>query len=107
VPRTPGAKDSPFDAQKRQRTTPLAPVAPSSWTRRPAAPGRRKSDASNYGRPMSDSEVSLSRYCSHAHGICMRILTVSCDACSMTCMQSGCSVFRSYATSGLRIEHWV
>ncbi len=58
VPRTPGAKDSPFDAQKRQRSTPLAPVAPSSWTRRPVAPGRRKSDASNYGRSMSDSEVS-------------------------------------------------
>lgn len=58
VPRTPGAKDSPFDAQKRQRSTPLAPIAPSSWTRRPVAPGRRKSDASNYGRPMSDSEVS-------------------------------------------------
>jgi hypothetical protein len=58
VPRTPGAKESPFDAQKRQRSTPLAPVAPSSWTRRPAAPGRRKSDASNHGPPMSDSEVS-------------------------------------------------
>ena len=58
LPRTPGAKDSPFDAQKRQRSTPLAPVAPSSWTRRPAAPGRRKSDASNHGRPVSDSEVS-------------------------------------------------
>ncbi|KAH9957150.1 hypothetical protein BC827DRAFT_1227861 [Russula dissimulans] len=56
IPRTPGAKDSPFDAQKRQRSTPLAPVAPSSWTRRPAAPGRRKSDASNHGRPVSDSE---------------------------------------------------
>lgn len=59
VPRTPGSKDSPFDAQKRQRSTPLAPIAPSSWTRRPVAPGRRKSDASNYGRPMSDSEVSF------------------------------------------------
>jgi hypothetical protein len=59
VPRTPGAKDSPFDAQKRQRSTPLAPIAPSSWTRRPVAPGRRKSDASNYGRSMSDSEVSF------------------------------------------------
>jgi len=58
MPRTPGAKESPFDAQKRQRSTPLAPVAPSSWTRRPAAPGRRKSDASNHGRPVSDSEVS-------------------------------------------------
>ncbi|KAI0292829.1 hypothetical protein B0F90DRAFT_1671038 [Multifurca ochricompacta] len=56
MPHTPGMKDSPFDAQKRQRSTPLTPVAPSSWTRRPAAPGRRKSDASNYGRAMSDSE---------------------------------------------------
>lgn len=88
VPRTPGAKDSPFDAQKRQRSTPLAPVAPSSWTRRPAAPGRRKSDASNYGRPMSDSEVSLSRYCSLAPGICMHMFTTSCDACSMTLMSA-------------------
>jgi hypothetical protein len=61
MPRTPGAKESPFDAQKRQRSTPLAPVAPSSWTRRPAAPGRRKSDASNHGRPVSDSEVSAIR----------------------------------------------
>ncbi|KAI0260455.1 hypothetical protein BC834DRAFT_546297 [Gloeopeniophorella convolvens] len=56
VPRTPGSKESPFDAQKRQRSIPLGPVAPSSWTRRPAAPGRRKSDASNHGRPTSDSE---------------------------------------------------
>lgn len=61
MPRTPGAKDSPFDAQKRQRSTPLAPVAPSSWTRRPAAPGRRKSDASSHGRSVSDSEVSPPR----------------------------------------------
>ncbi|KAI0298052.1 hypothetical protein B0F90DRAFT_1810993 [Multifurca ochricompacta] len=58
MPHTPGMKDSPFDAQKRQRSTPLTPVAPSSWTRRPAAPGRRKSDASNYGRAMSDSELA-------------------------------------------------
>ena len=59
TPRTPGSKDSPFDAQKRQRSAPLVPAAPSSWTRRPAAPGRRKSDASNNGRPMSDTEVRL------------------------------------------------
>ena len=58
MPRTPGTKDSPFDAQKRQRSTPLAPVAPSSWTRRPVAPGRRKSDAGSHSRTMSDSEVS-------------------------------------------------
>jgi hypothetical protein len=59
TPRTPGSKDSPFDAQKRQRSAPLAPAAPSSWTRRPAAPGRRKSDASNHGRPTSDTEVRI------------------------------------------------
>ena len=59
APRTPGSKDSPFDAQKRQRSAPLAPIAPSSWSRRPAAPGRRKSDASNHGRPASDTEVSV------------------------------------------------
>ncbi len=58
VPHTPGAKDSPFDTQKCQRSTPLAPVALSSWMRRPVAPGHQKSDASNYGHPMSDSEVS-------------------------------------------------
>lgn len=58
MPRTPGTKDSPFDAQKRQRSTPLAPAAPSSWTRRPVAPGRRKSDSSSHSRAMSDSEVS-------------------------------------------------
>ncbi|KAH8983970.1 hypothetical protein EDB86DRAFT_2811081 [Lactarius hatsudake] len=57
--RPPSRGDSPFDAQKRQRSAPLAPVAPSSWTRRPPAPGRRKSDASNNGRPMSDTEVSV------------------------------------------------
>jgi hypothetical protein len=58
MPRTPGTKESPFDAQKRQRSTPLAPVAPSSWTKRPVAPGRRKSDAGSHSRAMSDSEVS-------------------------------------------------
>ena len=63
TPRTPGSKDSPFDAQKRQRSAPLVPIAPSSWTRRPPAPGRRKSDASNHGRPMSDTEVSVVRDC--------------------------------------------
>ncbi|GJE89826.1 hypothetical protein PsYK624_059350 [Phanerochaete sordida] len=51
-PKTP-VRDSPFDASRRQRTTPLAgPNAPSSWTRRPP-PQRRRSDA---GRDMSDSE---------------------------------------------------
>jgi hypothetical protein len=93
APRTPGAKDSPFDAQKRQRSTPLAPVAPSSWTRRPAAPSRRKSDASNYGRPMSDSEVSFIPAV-----ISLYIFVASCGACSMVLMRyaSPRGVFRGY-----------
>jgi hypothetical protein len=78
MPRTPGAKDSPFDAQKRQRSTPLAPVAPSCWTRRPAAPGRRRSDASNHGRPMSDSEVSTVCTC-----IYLNTLVAGCAPCSI------------------------
>ncbi|KAI0313862.1 hypothetical protein OF83DRAFT_1064773 [Amylostereum chailletii] len=49
---------SPFDAQKRQRTTPLGAVAPSSWTKRPVAPSRRKSDAGSHSRNVSDSESS-------------------------------------------------
>jgi hypothetical protein len=50
---------SPFDAQKRQRTTPLGVAAPSSWATRPRAPARRKSDAGGHARTVSDSEVSL------------------------------------------------
>jgi hypothetical protein len=50
---------SPFDAQKRQRTTPLGVAAPSSWATRPRAPARRKSDAGSHARTVSDSEVSL------------------------------------------------
>ncbi len=75
TPRTPGSKDSPFDAQKRQRSAPLAPAAPSSWTRRPPAPGRRKSDASNHGRPMSDTEVSVIARLSSAWGIRTQIVS--------------------------------
>ncbi|KAH8100862.1 hypothetical protein BXZ70DRAFT_133219 [Cristinia sonorae] len=60
-PKTPVTSESPFDASRRQRSTPLETSAPSSWTRRPPPP-RRKSDA---GRT-SDSEsgappVSFSR----------------------------------------------
>jgi hypothetical protein len=82
MPRTPGTKDSPFDAQKRQRSTPLAPAAPSSWTRRPVAPGRRKSDASSHGRAMSDSEVSTIPRLFSARGTCiyMFVLVARCDS---------------------------
>ena len=103
VPRTP-AKDSPFDAQKRQRSTPLAPVAPSSWTRRPPAPGRRKSDASNYGRPVSDSEVSFIPAI-----VSFRIVTAGCGACSMALMEYASHIsevvcFAATPCSGLRFE---
>ncbi|KAI0067221.1 hypothetical protein BV25DRAFT_1987669 [Artomyces pyxidatus] len=54
-PKTPNMKESPFDVQKRQRTTPLGAVAPSSWSKRPVAPSRRKSDA-GHNRSVSDSE---------------------------------------------------
>ncbi|KAH9945143.1 uncharacterized protein BXZ73DRAFT_38211 [Epithele typhae] len=56
-PKTP--RDSVFETGRRQRTTPLGKkeTAPSSWSRRPAPPSRRKSDASQgHGRAMSDSE---------------------------------------------------
>ncbi|KAG7451386.1 uncharacterized protein BT62DRAFT_1071960 [Guyanagaster necrorhizus] len=45
---------SVFDTQRRQRSTPLGNNAPSSWTKRPPAPHRRKSDAGS----RSDSENS-------------------------------------------------
>ncbi|KAI0039597.1 hypothetical protein FA95DRAFT_1654138 [Auriscalpium vulgare] len=57
VPKTPVSKESPFDVQKRQRSTPLGATAPSSWTKRPVAPSRRKSDAGSHSRSASDSEV--------------------------------------------------
>ena len=53
-PQTPTSGKSPFDAAARQRTTPLVPAPPSSWSGRPR-PHRRKSDAGN----QSDSEVSF------------------------------------------------
>ncbi|KAI0090985.1 hypothetical protein BDY19DRAFT_984049 [Irpex rosettiformis] len=52
--RGPSARESPFDAAARQRSTPLA-AAPSSWARRPP-PSRRKSDAGARGHPMNDTE---------------------------------------------------
>ena len=60
VPKTPTSRESPFDASRRQRSTPLANAAPSSWTRRPP-PSRRRSDASQHGRALSDSEVRMVR----------------------------------------------
>ena len=56
-PATP--RESVFDSGRRQRTTPLNNhTAPSSWSRRPP-PSRRKSDAGQHNRALSDSEVSL------------------------------------------------
>ncbi|KAI0359798.1 hypothetical protein OH77DRAFT_1419125 [Trametes cingulata] len=62
VPSTP--RESPFDTGRRQRTTPLGPNAPSSWTRRPP-PSRRKSDA-GHSRALSDSESVSSPPSSYA-----------------------------------------
>ena len=52
-PQTPNNPKSPFDAERRRRSTPLANSAPSSWSKRPAPAHRRKSDAGS----RSDSEV--------------------------------------------------
>ncbi|KAG6917717.1 hypothetical protein DXG01_001368 [Tephrocybe rancida] len=52
-PQTPVSAKSPFDGERRQRSTPLSNNAPSSWsTKRPAPAHRRKSDAGS----RSDSE---------------------------------------------------
>ncbi|TFK36663.1 hypothetical protein BDQ12DRAFT_706206 [Crucibulum laeve] len=51
-PQTPGYGKSPFDTERRQRSTPLTNAAPSSWAKRPAPAHRRKSDAGS----RSDSE---------------------------------------------------
>lgn len=56
-PKTPISRESPFDASRRQRSTPLGNTAPSSWSRRPP-PSRRKSDAGSRSRASSDSEVN-------------------------------------------------
>ncbi|KAG5637957.1 hypothetical protein H0H81_002485 [Sphagnurus paluster] len=50
-PQTPMSAKSPFDNDRRKRTTPLN-AAPSSWAKRPAPAARRKSDAGS----RSDSE---------------------------------------------------
>ncbi|KAF9463946.1 hypothetical protein BDZ94DRAFT_1257839 [Collybia nuda] len=51
-PQTPTSAKSPFDTQRRQRSTPLVNNAPSSWAKRPMPAHRRKSDAGS----RSDSE---------------------------------------------------
>ncbi|KAF5374495.1 hypothetical protein D9615_009115 [Tricholomella constricta] len=51
-PQTPTSAKSPFDSERRQRSTPLTNNAPSSWAKRPAPAHRRKSDAGS----RSDSE---------------------------------------------------
>lgn len=57
-PKTPvNAPPSAFDTTRRQRTTPLAGAAPSSWTRRPAPASRRKSLDGGSNRALSDTEV--------------------------------------------------
>ncbi|KIM59417.1 hypothetical protein SCLCIDRAFT_9958 [Scleroderma citrinum Foug A] len=60
-PKTPvNAPPSAFDTTRRQRTTPLAGAAPSSWTRRPAPASRRKSLDGGSNRALSDTESSFS-----------------------------------------------
>ncbi|KAG6901448.1 hypothetical protein C0995_011782 [Termitomyces sp. Mi166 len=57
APQTPLSARSPFDNERRQRSTPLTSHAPSSWsTKRPTPAHRRKSDAGS----KSDSEFSTS-----------------------------------------------
>lgn len=71
-PRTP-SKDSVFDVKNRQRTTPLkSAAAPSSWTR-PAPPRRRRSDAGQHSRTVSDSEVRHFLCCIVLHSIQLRL----------------------------------
>lgn len=71
-PKTPlqSGVPSAFDSSKRQRTTPLSSTAPSSWTKRPAPAGRRKSIDGSSSRGSSDNEV-------RAHIFCL-VPTVSC-----------------------------
>ncbi|KAL4064609.1 hypothetical protein J3A83DRAFT_4273272 [Scleroderma citrinum] len=60
-PKTPiNPPPSAFDTSRRQRTTPLAGTAPSSWTRRPAPASRRKSVDGGSNRALSDTESSFS-----------------------------------------------
>lgn len=57
-PQTPTSAKSPFDTERRQRSTPLGNNAPSSWAKRPAPAHRRKSDAGS----RSDSDVRSSLF---------------------------------------------
>ncbi|KAJ2917356.1 hypothetical protein MD484_g3073, partial [Candolleomyces efflorescens] len=57
-PQTPGSGKSPFDAERRQRSTPLGAAPPSSWSKRPTPARRRKSDAGS----RSDSENGPSSF---------------------------------------------
>ncbi|KAI6025457.1 hypothetical protein EDC04DRAFT_241236 [Pisolithus marmoratus] len=61
-PKTPvnAPPPSAFDTSRRQRTTPLAVAAPSSWTRRPLPAGRRRSLDGTSSRASSDTEASFS-----------------------------------------------
>ncbi|KAI6108363.1 hypothetical protein F5141DRAFT_1189212 [Pisolithus sp. B1] len=61
-PKTPvnAPPPSAFDTSRRQRTTPLAGAAPSSWTRRPLPAGRRRSLDGTPSRASSDTESSFS-----------------------------------------------
>ena len=54
---------SPLDSERRQRSTPLSTVPPSSWTKRPTPFGRRKSDAGS----RSDGEVCCLLYACLKH----------------------------------------
>ncbi|KAL0574426.1 hypothetical protein V5O48_007529 [Marasmius crinis-equi] len=57
VPQTPRGP-SAFDSSRRQRATPLSSNPPSAYSKRPAAPARRKSDAGS----RSDGEHGPSSY---------------------------------------------
>ncbi|KAI6154610.1 hypothetical protein BKA82DRAFT_16683 [Pisolithus tinctorius] len=59
-PKTPinAPPPSAFDTSRRQRTTPLAGAAPSSWTRRPLPAGRRRSLDGTPSSASSDTEAS-------------------------------------------------
>ncbi|RXW20634.1 hypothetical protein EST38_g5243 [Candolleomyces aberdarensis] len=64
-PQTPGSGKSPFDAERRQRSTPLTAAGPpSSWSKRPTPARRRKSDAGS----RSDSEYGPTSFNRSASG---------------------------------------
>ncbi|TFK49718.1 hypothetical protein OE88DRAFT_1702542 [Heliocybe sulcata] len=65
-PKTPSNPSTPFDASRRQRTTPLGP--PSSWTaKRPTPASRRRSVDGGHSRAMSDSEFTSDSPSSHSN----------------------------------------